>query len=64
MLRRFPNHDELVNLYKKEKYPKLKERYYALFLMREYRNCTTVAELFKKSRRTIQLWINSFNEED
>jgi len=42
-----PDHDELVELYKKEKNSKLKERYHALFLMYEFINCTTVAELIK-----------------
>ncbi len=57
-----PDHDELVELYKKEKNSKLKERYHALFLMYEFINCTTVAELIKKSRRTIQTWVKIFNE--
>ncbi len=57
-----PDHDELVELYKKEKNSKLKERYHALFLMHEFINCTTVAELIKKSRRTIQTWVKIFNE--
>ncbi len=34
------DHDELVELYKKEKYFKLKERYHAFFLMHEFMNCT------------------------
>lgn len=62
ILRGSPNYDELVDLYKKEKSPKLKERYHALFLMYEFKNCTKVAELLKRSRKTIQLWINAFNE--
>ena len=57
-----PDHDELVELYKKEKNSKLKERYHALFLMHEFINCTTVAELIKKSRKTIQTWVKIFNE--
>lgn len=57
-----PDHDELVELYKKEKNSKLKERYHALFLMHEFANCTIVAELIKKSRRTIQTWVKVFNE--
>ncbi len=56
------DHDELVELYKKEKYFKLKERYHAFFLMREFMNCTIVAELIKKSRRTIQTLVKMFNE--
>lgn len=63
IIRSSPNHDELVELYKKEKNPKLKERYQALFLMHEFMNCTLVAELIKKSRRTIQTWVNMFNED-
>jgi transposase len=62
IIRSSPNHDELVELYKKEKNTKLKERYQALFLMHEFMNCTLVAELIKKSRRTIQTWVNMFNE--
>jgi len=57
-----PDHDRLIELYKREKDSKLKERYHALFLMYEFRNCTTVAELIKRSRRTIQTWVNRFNE--
>ncbi|KKM13605.1 hypothetical protein LCGC14_1714530, partial [marine sediment metagenome] len=30
--------------------------------MHEFINCTTVAELIKKSRRTIQTWVKIFNE--
>ena len=56
-----PNHDELVELYKKEKYSKLKERYHAILLMIELENCTIIAELLKRSRKTIQLWVNAFN---
>ena len=62
IIRSSPNHNELVELYKKEKNPKLKELYQALFLMHEFMNCTLVAELIKKSRRTIQTWVNMFNE--
>lgn len=57
-----PDHDELVALYKKEKKTKLKERYHALALMHEFKNCTTVAELIKSSRKTIQTWIKAFNK--
>ncbi len=62
ILRSSPNYDELVELYKKEKNSKLKERYHALFLMYELKNCTKVAKLLKRSRRTIQLWVTAFNE--
>lgn len=62
IMRSSPNYEELVELYKKEKCVKLKERYHALLLMHEFKNCTRVAELLKKSRRTIQLWVNAFNE--
>lgn len=57
-----PNYDELVELYKKERRGKLKVRYHALILMHEFKNCTVVAELVKKSRKAIQLWVNAFNE--
>lgn len=56
-----PDHDELVELYKKERNAKLKERYHALFLMHELGNCTKVASIVKKSRVTIQSWVNAFN---
>jgi len=57
-----PDHDELVELYKKERNSKLKERYQALYLMIELQNCTKVADLIKKSRTTIQTWVKAFNE--
>jgi len=60
--RNSPNHDELVELYKREKRAKLKVRYHALLLMLEFHDCTMVAELVKKSQRTIQLWVNAFNK--
>ena len=56
-----PNQEKLVALYKKEKNSKLKERYHTLILMHELQNCTKVAEIMKKSRTTIQKWINAFN---
>lgn len=57
-----PDHDDLVELYKKERNSKLKERYQALYLMIELQSCTKVAELIKKSRNTIQAWVKLFNE--
>lgn len=57
-----PDHDELVELYKKEKDSKLKERYQALYLMGELKNCSKVAELLKKSQPTIITWVKLFNE--
>jgi transposase len=57
-----PDHDKLVELYKKERNNKLKERYQALYLMIELKNCTKVAELVKKSRTTIITWVKLFNE--
>jgi len=57
-----PDHDNLVELYKKERKTKLKERYQALYLMIELQNCTKVAELIKKSRNTVQAWVKLFNE--
>jgi transposase len=61
IIRSSPDHDELVELYKKERNIKLKERYQALYLMIELENCTKVAELVKKSRTTIQTWVKTFN---
>ncbi len=62
IIRCSPDYDELVDLYRKERHPKLKERYQTLYLMHELGNCTHVAKLLKKNRRTIQLWINTFNK--
>ena len=56
-----PDHGGLVELYKKESNVKLKERYQALYLMIELRNCTKVAKLIKKSRKTVQTWVKIFN---
>lgn len=56
-----PDYQKLVELYKKEKNSKMKERYHALILMHELRNCTKVSDIIKKSRTTIQKWINTFN---
>lgn len=62
IIRSSPDHNELVELYKREKNVKLKERYQALYLMIELENCTKVAELVKRSRTTIQTWVKTFNE--
>jgi len=62
IVRASPNYDELIVLYRKEKYPKLKERFHALILMHELKNCSKVAQLLKRSRKTIQLWVNAFNK--
>lgn len=55
------DYKKLVEFYKNEKNAKLKVRYHALVLMHEFQNCTTVAELVKKSRPTIQSWVKAFN---
>lgn len=57
-----PDHDELVELYRKEGNPRIKERYQALYLLCERNNCTKVAKVLKRSRRTILNWLNAFNE--
>jgi len=62
IIRSSPDHAKLVELYKKETRIKLKERYQALYLMIEVRNCTEVAKLIKKSRKTVQTWVRIFNE--
>jgi len=62
IVRTSPNYDKLVELYQKEKCPKLKERYHAFVLMIEFKNCRIAAELVKRSQRTIQLWVRAFNE--
>lgn len=58
-----PNYKELVELYKKEKNAKQKVRYLALVLMHENRNCGEVAKTIKMSTRSVQLWVNTFNDE-
>ena len=58
-----PDHEKLVKHYKKEKDSRLKERYHALILMHEFQNCSKVAEIVKKSRTTIQKWVNAFISE-
>jgi transposase len=62
ILRDSPSYGELIELYRSERHPKLKERFHALFLMHELKNCTEVAKILKRSRRSIQLWVNAFNE--
>lgn len=57
-----PDYDELVELYKNEKNSRLKERYQALYLLCEGANCTEVAKMLKRSRRTILNWLHAFNE--
>jgi len=59
--RKIPDHDELVKLYKTEKNSRLKERYHALTLMYELKNCYKVAKIMKRSDVTIQSWVKSFN---
>ena len=56
-----PDYDKLVELYKKEKNSKMKVRYHALILMHELRNCTKVSDIIKKSGKTIQNWVNIYN---
>lgn len=58
-----PNYEELVELYKREKNAKQKVRYHALVLMHEFKNCTKVAEIIKKSERSVQLWVKTFNKD-
>ena len=60
--RSIPTHETLVEFYKKENNPKMKERYHALSLMHEFQNCTKVARLIKRNRKSIQLWVNAFNK--
>jgi len=52
-MRESPNYGELLRLYRQEKNVKLKERYYALILMHEYKNCTKVAKIIEKSRVSV-----------
>ncbi len=58
-----PNYEGLVELYKKEKNAKQKVRYLSLVLMHEKRNCGEVAKTIKMSTRSVQLWVNAFNDE-
>jgi len=62
IIRKSPNKEEILWLYRKEKRSKLKERYHALYLMFEFENCTRVAELLGKHRSTVIGWVNTFNE--
>lgn len=57
-----PSYDELVEFYRKERDSRMKERYHALVLMHEIGNCTTVASIVKRSRATLQFWVNAFND--
>jgi transposase len=61
IIRSAPNRVNLLKLYKKEKKIKLRERYLALIFMHDFNNCVKVAELLQKSSRTIQTWVNLFN---
>lgn len=56
-----PNRARLLKLYKKEKKVKLRDRYLALIFMHDFTDCVKVAELLQKSSRTIQTWVNLFN---
>jgi len=60
--RNSPDHDDLVELYRKEGNPRKKERYQALYLLCEGNNCTEVAKILKRSRRTILNWLHAFDE--
>lgn len=60
--RNSPDHDNLVELYRKERNSRLKERYQALYLLSEGKNCTQVAKTIKRSRRTVLNWLNAFNK--
>jgi len=57
-----PDHDKLVELYKIEKTSRLKERYHAIILMQELKNCYKVAKIMKRSDMTINSWVRSFNK--
>ncbi|MFX1399601.1 MAG: transposase [Promethearchaeota archaeon] len=56
-----PSYEKIVELYKKERNTRLKERYHTILLMHELKNCTEVATLLKRDRSTIQNWTNTFN---
>ncbi len=62
IMRTSPNHDELIELFKKEENLRLKERYQALYLLCEGNNCTEVGKIIKRSRRTILNWLHAFNK--
>lgn len=57
-----PNKEELLELYRKEKHSKLKERYHALYLMWEFKNCTEVAKFLGRHRFTVIGWVNTYND--
>ena len=58
-----PSYEEFVELYKKEINAKQKVRYLALILMHEKLNCSEVAKTIKMSTRSVQIWVNAFNDE-
>ncbi len=60
--RKSPNHDEMVEYYRKEEDLRLKERYQALYLLCEGNNCTEVAKIIKRSRRTVLNLLHAFNK--
>ncbi|MHA1249391.1 MAG: hypothetical protein ACTSRP_05310 [Candidatus Helarchaeota archaeon] len=51
-----------MRLYRREKVAKLKERYHAFILMYEYRSCTMISNILKKSRLTIQAEVTASNK--
>lgn len=56
-----PSYKRLVFHYKKEKDAQMRERYHAIVLMHELKNCTKVARILKRDRSTIQKWVRDFN---
>ncbi len=53
---------KLVKLYKKEKNPRVKERLQAIILLSEGRSTKEVAGILKRSIRSVERWIKSWNE--
>jgi len=54
--------EELEERYRKEKYSKIKERLLAILLLYDGKNIYEVAEIIRRSERTIKKWLERWNE--
>lgn len=57
-----PSYERLLFHYKKETDARMREKYHAIVLMHEFKNCTEVAKILKRDRSTIQKWVRKFND--
>ena len=55
--------DDLQDLYKKEKNPRIRERLLAMVHLYEGKNVYEVADILKKSKRTIKYWLSRWNKQ-